>query len=365
MAGFGELENKILQLEKDSKICVLMHDNPDPDSIAVAYFCKEVLNSIGISETYILSGGNMDEQTRKFCTSLGIYDNLNYNKDPQLHNIYHWNYDTNKKDAPHLYPQYFNKFIFADHNGNNSRWARERKIQNGELAAIIDHHNCDNAINAQFIDCREIGSASSIIVEYLEQGAKEYFNKEKLDTLYQLLHLGIHVDTNYLRNGATKKDIEMIKKIAPMIDYSLFSSFSNFKRKGEWMDAYGRAYVTREPVCKGANIASIGNIKNSKVRGALPIAANDLLKEDKINTIILFGFDEKYVDFAIRTEKKDFDYKNLVESFPGAIGGGRESAGRMQVPTSYFINGKMDYNERTIEEKEYLIKEKMKKYINT
>ncbi len=359
MGKFNELERILLDLDKGTKIGVLMHDNPDPDSMAGGVFFKEMLKGMGYTCPTVLFGGEVDQQNKDFFTRLGINDNARKNR--PLHNIFHFNYDVNLRDLPQLKPDYFDKFVYVDHNGNNSRWAREGNIPSDKLLAVVDHHECFKVPYAEFVDCREIGAASTIFAEYLINGAEKYFEKDALEMLYPLLYMGLQIDTNYLREGATEQDLEMIKIYAPKVDYHTVSSFSKFKRKKDWMDAYGRAYFTRENAYDKANMASVGKIKSKRTRGAIPVAATDLLKEDKIDTIFLFGFDNQYVDVAIRTEKEgSLDYKSIIESFPGAIGGGRNGAGRMQIPTSYFFNGNASEYMKRVDDAERIIKDRIK-----
>lgn len=355
MVSFADLETLLQEQNKDEKYCVLLHDYPDPDAVSGGVFFKGLLTGMGFSNVSVVFGGGMDDQNREFFSKLGLYDNTRGHID----DVFMWNYDVSRQDFPHLFPQYFDKFIYVDHNGGASSWARNGKVPEERLLAVVDHHNCQEPPKSPHTDCREIGAVSSILAEYLVEGADKYFDGKTLEKLYPLMNLGIHIDTNYLREGATDKDIEMLKSFASKVDYRLVSSFNRFKRKGDWMDAYGRAYTTRERAYQGANMASVGRIKNRRVRGAIPVAANDLLKEDKIHTIYLFGHDDQYVDVAMRTEVNGFDYNKIISTFPGAVGGGRNGAGRMQIPTLYFSNG----NAQSIEDVERAVKTKLKEHL--
>ncbi|MFW6449694.1 MAG: DHH family phosphoesterase [Nanoarchaeota archaeon] len=373
MGNFSELESILQQYSREMKVGVLMHDNPDPDSMAGGVFFKELLKGMGYTCPTVLFGGEVDQQNKHLFTELGVNDNSRKNR--PFKNIYHFNYDINFRNLPQLNPDFYDKFVFVDHNGNNSRWVREGKVAPEKILAVIDHHDCSKMPYADFIDCRNVGAASTILAEYLKDGATQYFEKNSLETLYSLLYMGLQIDTNYLREGATQKDLEMLKTYAPNVNYQLVSSFFKFKRKSDWMDAYGRAYYTREPAYNNANVASVGKIRSKRTRGAIPVAADDLLKEDKINTIYLFGFDGKYVDVAIRTEKDGMDYHSILEMFPGAVGGGRDGAGRIQIPTCYFFNGNgydnngnngsMDKYMKCVDDAERIIKDKIKERLSS
>ena len=247
-------------------------------------------------------------------------------------------------------------FYTVPHSGGSCRLSREGHVPSEKIFAVIDHHDCSKVPDADFVDCREVGAISTILAEYLKEGAGKYFDRSSLEMLYPLLYMGVQIDTNYLRDGATEKDIEMIKTYAHEVDYNNIIPFSKFKRSSFWMDAYGRAYSTREPAYERANIASVGKINTKKIGDPISVAANDLLKEDKIHTVYLVGFDNQYVDLVMRSEDCLADCDKLMHYFPGSIGGGRKCAARIQIPTSNFFSTTkymscVDYAERVIKDK--------------
>ncbi|MGM5482104.1 MAG: DHH family phosphoesterase [Nanobdellota archaeon] len=350
MSKWQELENIVLEHEPDTRFGIIMHDNPDMDCIALGFGIKKIIEGMGFTydnkrkdfNTYLLFSGKTDCQTKEFLENIGMYDNTY--RFSSTSDVLYWNYEhRNKKDLEFLYPQYFNKFIFVDHHGMNCKWYREGKIKDNEISAIIDHHDCENVSGGELLDCRDVGAASSILIEYLNQGANQYLSDDNLQKIYNLIYLGINIDTNHLRFGATDFDFSMLTSIASKVNHSLTSEF--YKRKGtkEFYNAKGKALYFREsnrPDKKVVGndysiISTIGTfVKNS--RDAIPVVANEMLTEENIGTAYLFGFDEHFVEMSIRTYKTDMNYFELMNKFEGAKGGGRKNAGKLYIPTRYF-----------------------------
>ena len=366
---FAELEELLKEQDRNTRTGVVMHDSPDHDALAGGFFFKEMLQSMGFDEVYLLFHGNKFKENREFFEKIGLKDNAEERKD--VREIYQWDYSQkNKYDRPWLFPLFYDKFIFVDHSGKNSTWYNDGKIKDNDILAIVDHHNCDklkNPGNKQFFDCRPVGAISTIITEYLKDGAEKYFLPSNLEMLYNLIYMGVNIDTNHLRYGVTDLDEQMYRFVTPKVDYKLTSSFYKAKKSSKFFDAFGWAVHNRDSnkPSKGATggdyatIASVGPIKGN--RSAIPETANFLLQEHGIRTVYLFGFDKHYVDISIRTENSCFDYVSIREMFPNSYGNGRNGAGRIQVPTENFCDKeRLENLSQNYDEATTIIKEGLK-----
>lgn len=332
---YEKLVEVISGLEKESRIAVELHRGPDLDSLATGLVLHEILVKKDLVPVITYSGSIGHHPENKLMVSKLAIPLKNYN-------------DQDKPDD-------YDYFVFVDHSGSTSQWYQNEKIDPRKIICIVDHHEEDSPPKSRFTDIRLVGAASSIIAEYLSQGASELFDEEELERIATGLFLGIRSDTRYLTRKATDFDARMHQYLYPNVDMDLVHSVETPKWSGKWMDCYGRAINTRETQ-KGITIACVGHIDEDN-RGIIPQTADKLMEEEGVHTVYVIGIREDIYDVSIRTDNPTFDFDTLVKLFPEVPEkglGGKEGSGGMQIPSQFtggsFIRAHDPESRRKIEE---------------
>ena len=328
------------------KIAIELQQVPDPDAMASALFVYDLAKALGytpsITHACKLSHPQNVVMAKRLGTPLTCYEN-----------------NTN------INPDDFDAFIFVDHSGKTSPWYREGKINDEKVIAIIDHH--DNDIPTPegiFADKRVVGATSSILAEYLQQGAQEEFyqNEKDLQKIATALLLGIRTDTKQLKRNVTPFDKDNHHYLLQYADMNLVDAVENIEWSKQWMDFYGRA-IHKRKTQNGITIASVGFIP-AKERDVIPMIAEQLLTERGVHTAYVWGLRPDIIDISLRTDDETYDYSKIREIFPEGNGGGKEGAGGVQIPSPFtsesFISTKDEHGKERIE---HMLDEEIEKRI--
>ncbi|PIN80744.1 hypothetical protein COV11_03470 [Candidatus Woesearchaeota archaeon CG10_big_fil_rev_8_21_14_0_10_30_7] len=306
-------------LEKGDKLAIELHKIPDPDAMAAGLFIYELTKAMGYKPTITHQGRLSHPQNIVMARKLDIPLNC---------------YGINGEES--LNPENFDSFIYVDHSGSNSYWHSEGKIPEDKLIGIIDHHELSEKHSDNlFIDKRKVGAVSSILAEYLKDGAQEeYFaEEEKLKKISSALFLGIRSDTRTLKRDVDILDSTMHAYLWDHVDMNLVDGIEDLDWSTEWFDRYGRAINQRKSK-NGVTVASVGYIE-AEERDVIPIVADQLIRERSIQTVYVFGIRPDVIDFSIRTRDPTYIFETLKEVFEPLSAGGREGTGGMQLTNPF------------------------------
>src|SRR5581483_1440799 len=218
------------------------------------------------------------------------------------------------------------------------------------VLAVIDHHEPQGVIEAQFTDIRtEANATATIYAEYLEGGLlrleQSDADHERLATA--LMH-GIRSETGGLVRAA-RADFMAAAYLAEFVDQETLAAILSNQRTRNTMDVIQAALAARE-VRDGYSIAGVGYLRYED-RDAIPQAADFLLTEENVHTAIAYGLisddGRELITGSLRTKKPTLNPDAfLKEALGGAspgryYGGGRREAGGFEIPIG-FLAGNYD-----------------------
>ncbi len=240
--------------------------------------------------------------------------------------------------------------VFIDTQGTTSGLTERLKKAGVPVVAIIDHHEPQGVVEAQFTDNRPGANATATIyTEYMESGLLRLEradpDHERLATA--LMH-GIRSETNGLIR-AERADLEAAAYLAEFIDQEILAAILSNQRSRNTMEVIQAALAART-VRDNYSIAGVGYLRY-KDRDAIPQAADFLLTEENVHTAIVYGIvsegGRELITGSLRTKKATLNPDSfLKEALGGAepgryYGGGRREAGGFEIPIG-FLAGNYD-----------------------
>ncbi len=314
----------LLEVHRGERHIIVLHAYPDPDAISAAYAHRLISSFCGV-QTDIVYTGTISHDQNVALTKLLNLELMAYTP----------NMDLKKYDAA----------VFVDNQGPNSGALGEALSTAGiPTLVVVDHHEVQGKIEADFIDIRRIGSTATIYAEYLENGPLELdkSKKEHVTVATVMMH-GILTDTfNFVRAGA--EDFHAASYLTEFSDANLLSQVISQSRSKPTMEIIGRALTSRKIVAN-FSIAGVGYVR-SESRDAIPQTADFLLTEENVHTAIVYGIvtndndDERLVG-SLRTSKLTLDPDQFLKEVLGKdaagryFGGGKQTAGGFQIPLEF------------------------------
>ncbi len=308
-----ELNNFKDVLTKYKKILFFIPGSPDPDAMASSFALQMLLSNYSV-EADIASTQKLSlSQNIEFAKRLGI-------EVEDFEKISHEEYDA---------------YGVTDYQNNVIEGITGRK----PCAFHIDHHEkydkCEKA-DFSLIDTTA-GSASTIVALLLKE-LNPNLDKHTMALISTALIFGIQTDTDtYSHSG--EKDLEALKFLTPFAIEEIINNL-NITPLEPATQLYYQKGMAGEILYKDWGIYPAGYIK-SEHRDSLAIAADMILKEKELQTIVVFGIveDDKRKSMTLnalfRTNDPGQDLDGLIKGI-AENGGGRKFKGAFQVDLDFF-----------------------------
>jgi nanoRNase/pAp phosphatase (c-di-AMP/oligoRNAs hydrolase) len=213
------------------------------------------------------------------------------------------------------------------------------------LLVIVDHHEPQEMLQAEFTDIRRsYGATATIYAEYLEHGLVEMDkgNRDHVMLATALTH-GIITDTaGFVR--ANSEDFHAAAFLSSFKDADLLEQIMTHARSRQTMEVIHKALGNRQTT-ENLSPAGIGYLR-AEDRDAIPQAADFLLTEENVHTAIVYGivtgkeWEETLVG-SMRTSKFTMDPDEFIKDVFGKdaaghyFGGGKLSAGGFEIPIGF------------------------------
>ena len=208
----GELEHKAGQLADvidatESKLAILAHDNPGPDSIASAVALRAIAEARGIEADILYDGEIGHQEDRAFVNLIGVEllarDKVDFES-----------YDT---------------LALVDHAGS-----MEREIERS-VDVSIDHNEPDADYEASFSDVRSnVSSTSTILTKYVQE-----FDLGLDDTVATALLYGIRAETLDFKRDTTPADLTAASYLYPFADHDTLEQVESPSMSPEHVERLG------------------------------------------------------------------------------------------------------------------------------
>jgi len=341
---------QVLNTHKTETHLVVLQDFPDPDAIACAFAHRLISKAFNIN-VEIIYNGEISHQQNKALVRLIEIEMTSFDKTGDLSN-----YDGS---------------VFIDNQGTTCIEIVEALETAGVPPLIVvDHHELQERLQAEFIDIRpHIGATSTIYAEYLEKEDLVQLDKSKREHVLvtTALYHGLFTDTgNFIR--ANEEDFRAAGFLSNFRDADLFEQIISQQRSKQTMDIIQKALGERI-IGENYSIVGIGYLRGED-RDAIPQAADFLLSEENVHTAIVYGIviedDEETLIGSLRTSKLTLDPDDFIKEVFGKnasgyyFGGGKISAGGFTIPVG-FLSGDGGHEYRQLKWKVYdqQIKEKI------
>ncbi len=332
-AGDGkaaQLES-FLNAHRGQRHIVVLQSFPDPDGIssALAHQMMSARHSIDCDIAY--DGVVSHQENIALVELLGI----------ELMKV---------QDHTHL--NYYNGSVFIDNQGTTTGGLTARLAEAGvPVLAIVDHHEPQGILEAEFSDIRPAsGATATIYTEYIENGLLKLdrSDADHVRLATALMH-GIRSESLGLVN-ARRPDFRAAGYLADFFDQDVLSAILSNRRSRNAMDVISAALKARI-VRDNCSIAGVGYLRYED-RDAIPQAADFLLTEENVHTAIVYGIlvkkgEQEVIVGSLRTQKATLNPDTFLKEALGAAepgrhyGGGRRQAGGFEIPVG-FLAGNYD-----------------------
>jgi nanoRNase/pAp phosphatase (c-di-AMP/oligoRNAs hydrolase) len=321
---------ELLDANRGKRHVIVMQDFPDPDAISSAFAHQLISAEFEIEADIIYSGRISHQQNIAMVRLLGI-KLIHYERDLDL--------------------RQYDGAVFVDSQGTTAEEiARALEAANVPTLIIVDHHELQERLEAEFSDIRPTGAAATIYAQYLEQGliALDSSRREHIMAATALMH-GIITDTNGFTQ-AKPEDFLASAYLSQFRDADLLSQIMSQARSKRVMEMIWLALGNRVLV-ENYSIAGINYVR-AEDRDAIPQAADFLLSEENVHTVIVYGIvtgDEREETLigSLRTSKITIDPDQFIKEAFGKdevgqyFGGGKTLAGGFEIPIGFLAG---DYN---------------------
>jgi nanoRNase/pAp phosphatase (c-di-AMP/oligoRNAs hydrolase) len=329
----GELEYKASQLGDvidgtESRMAILIHRSPDPDSIASAAALRAIAKSRDVEADIVYEGEIGHQENRAFVNLLGI--DLASREEVDLDE-----YDT---------------FALVDVAKGG-----EPAIDGVDI--VIDHyeHEHDEEHDAAFSDIRpNVSATSTILTKYIQE-----LDLTLDQTVATALLYGIRAETLDFKRDTTPADLTAAAYLYPFADHDTLEQVESPSMSPETLDVLAEAIRNRE--VQGSHLVS--NAGFIRDRDALSQAAQHLLNLEGITTTAVFAIAEDTIYLAARS--KDIRM-NIGKVLADAFGGMGETAGHstdasVEIPLGIFtgLDTSDDNRETLLELTEEAVKRKL------
>ena len=324
---------------KGTRQLILLQDFPDPDALSSAWTYKLIAEQYDIQCEIIYAGALSHQENIALVKLTGLP-------------LQRWTLETVKtKDL-----SVFQGCAFIDNQGTTCSLTEFILASGVPIASVIDHHNLQGEMKAEFIDLRpQIRATATIFAEYLQAGLLVLDSSVSLHIkcATALMH-GLRSDTIALRQ-AQEEDFLAAAYLSRFYDPQLLNAVLQSSRSKWVMDAIERSLKHRT-VQNNFSIAGIGYLRYDD-RDSIPQAADFLVTEENVHTAVVYAIvhdkDEEIevVIGSLRTNKLTLDPDEFIKEAFGQdaqgrfFGGGRSQAGGFEIPVGFLSGGneKSDY----------------------
>jgi nanoRNase/pAp phosphatase (c-di-AMP/oligoRNAs hydrolase) len=302
-----QLMSYIKSLDHDSRIAIVVHDNPDSDSFASALCLKTLAESLDKSADILYYGMIGHHETRAFVNLLDI---------PLIH-------------ITNGVLDHYSVIALVDCNtpGKNNSLPPGTRVN-----MVIDHHPLPEGVelDADFVDIRpDVGAASTMMTRYVQE-----LDFGLTSNLATALLYGIRTDTSEFKRNTSATDLTAAAYLFGFVDKDLLSQIETPSMSPEAMDVLGVA-IRNKKIEGSYLISNVGFIHD---RDTLPQAADYLLKLEGVSTVLVFGITEEKIVISARSKDIRINIGDIVQKAFGEIGsaGGHQKTAAAQIPLGVF-----------------------------
>ncbi|HXG93935.1 MAG TPA: bifunctional oligoribonuclease/PAP phosphatase NrnA [Blastocatellia bacterium] len=312
----------LLESRRGERHAIVMQDYPDPDAISSAWAHKLIAARFGI-DCDIVYEGRISHQENLALVQLTDIELVRCDENSNF--------------------EQYQGTVFVDNQGTTSSLTDRFAEAGVKPLIIVDHHERQDRIEAEYTDIRKIGATATIYTEYIREGLLD-LNKSDIQhvRLATALMHGIRSETSGLVR-AREEEMEAATFLIRFTDASMLEDILSVKRSKQVMDVIRMALENRE-IRESYSISGVGYLRVDD-RDSIPQAADFLLTEENVHTAIVYGIivkgEREMVVGSMRTSKLTLNPDEFLKEALGATetgryyGGGRRGAGGFEIPIGF------------------------------
>ncbi len=300
------------------RVAILTQDNPDPDAmgaaLGVSYLCHRL--NPDIEEASIFYGGTISHpQNKTMVNVLGLPMRKMKTFDPDNYGI----------------------VIVVDVASTG-----RKNLQSTDVKPdiIIDHHRDDPEGDYLLKDIRPIGAASTIVTSYLREYGLDFETGDDstLDDVSKVatgLLVGIKTDTQELTSpNVTPLDFQCYEYLLKLCKHKKLYQIINYTIPHYLYQLKATAYKALE-IQHAVVVAGVGIIAPSQ-RDAIPIIADELLRMEGIETVVVYAIVGDRITSSLRTTNDGIEMNSFCHQvFGEEFSGGKMGCGGASVPLGF------------------------------
>ncbi|PSP88224.1 phosphoesterase [Halobacteriales archaeon QS_4_69_34] len=278
----GELEYKAGQLaavveDADECMAILTRDNPGPDSIASAVALRAIGGALDVEADILYDGEIGHREDRAFVNLIGV----------------------------ELLSRAEVEFEAYDTVALIDRPSTMERTVGRPVDVLIDHHDPEEAYEAEFVDVRaNVSATSTVLTKYVQE-----FDLSLDETVATALLYGIRAETLDFRRDTTPADLTAASYLYPFADHDTLEQVESPSMSPETLDVLAEAIRNRD--VKGSHLVS--NAGFIRDRDALAQAAQHLLNLEGITTTAVFAIDNDAISLAARSKDIRLNIRNVLD----------------------------------------------------
>lgn len=303
MKEITALKKLLSDISSSDRICILMHNNPDPDALAAAYGLQAMFAHQCKTVPDIVFNGIIGRMNNKLMVKLLDIPVRHFTS-------------INLEDYSHLC------LVDSQPGMQNNIFPANRPA-----LLVIDHHPSEgNAFECRFLDHRiSAGSTSTIVTSYLKS-----LHVPISSQLATALFYGIQTDTDGLARDSSDLDREIFFGLYPRVHPELLNQIQNPDLPQKYYHDVGDAVLSGK-VYEHILIADTEQTFNPDMPAEM---ADFFLRMEGIKIVLVYGLYKDTLHFSLRTSLDNIRLGGLAIHMVEGIGtaGGHARAAGGQIP---------------------------------
>lgn len=307
---FGDFDEFFNNRPSDSKAAILMQPTPDPDALGSA---------IGVQWLLEVRYG--------IVADLFASEEVSHPQNQTAVNVL----DIRLKGREEFDPEEYETVVVVDTVPQNTGFLDVVD----RFHVIIDHHQFE--IESDFVDIRTVGACSTMVWDYLNYFEMDYDCERGIQVATALL-FGIRNDTGgLLSENCVALDMEAHADLMAHVDRKKLHEITHYSFPSYLYDLRSKAVDNR--VIKDSVLISGLGILTSKKRDALPIIADEFLRMEGVETVVVFAIVGDSVEASVRSHNSSVNVHDFCQRVFGKDhAGGKQGAGGGSTPMGFLYN---------------------------
>lgn len=299
---------------EDQRICIVTHPTPDPDAIGSALGLAFLLETKYGYQCDLFYDGQVSHPQNQ--TEINVLD-------------------IRLRPVEDFEACKYSTYVTVDTTPANT--GRMGNLIE-EWHAVFDHHQAEAELPVT--DIRTTGSCSSIIWDYVHHFGADLSSEKGVLAATALL-FGVVNDTgNLLSENTSDIDIEAHSELIRYIDRKKFHAIVNHPLPPYLFDL--RALAADNMVSEASILISYLGILSDKRRDALPIIADEFLRMEGVETVVVFCMIEDSIHASVRSRNSSVNVHQFCQKVFGPFGGGKMGMGAAKVPIGFLYSPEDD-----------------------